>query len=253
MELTWVYLFKNDTSLRVYQISFLLLHRTTMTATYSSDPAKLTESLEFGAQIYSDASSITKKPDAKAGGGTKNWETLKKIAAWQLTKVRNETEVIDEAWNKGRRGSFCVIHGSLSSQECGVRASISKVQRLKLYSEVTLWKMIQDHTQYLLNKDHQHHKWQSQISWTLFWRLPGCAGQAADAVSAFSQVEMEDARNVIENSKVRMSRYLDPSTETQMAQIMVQYGRPSCSSWKKSVRVIFWQDYDGNGNLRFFF
>ena len=33
-----------------------------------------------------------------------------------------------------------------------------------------------------------------------------------------------------------MPRHLDTSTETQMAKIMVQYGRPSCSSWKESVR-----------------
>ena len=36
-----------------------------------------------------------------------------------------------------------------------------------------------------------------------------------------------------------MSRYLDTSTKTQMAEIMVQYGRPSCSSWAKSVRSSF--------------
>ena len=40
---------------------------------------------------------------------------------------------------------------------------------------------------------------------------------------------------VIDNSKARMSRYLDASTR-QMAKIMVQHGRPSCSSWAKSVR-----------------
>ena len=32
-----------------------------------------------------------------------------------------------------------------------------------------------------------------------------------------------------------MSRYLDTSTTTQMAEIMVQYGKPSCSSWTESV------------------
>ena len=39
---------------------------------------------------------------------------------------------------------------------------------------------------------------------------------------------------VIQKSKVRMSRYLDTSTETQMAKTM--HGRPSRSSWAKSVR-----------------
>ena len=92
--------------------------------------------------------------------------------------------------------------------------------------------MILDHSQYSLNKVHQHHKWLPQKSWI---SLPGCAGQAADAVSAGTQVKMEDASKNIENFKIGMSRHLDSSTTTQMAQIMVQCGRPSRSSWTKSV------------------
>ena len=40
---------------------------------------------------------------------------------------------------------------------------------------------------------------------------------------------------ITQNSQIGMSRHLDSSTTTQMAQIMVQYGRPSRSSWAKSV------------------
>ena len=56
-------------------------------------------------------------------------------------------------------------------------------------------------------------------------RLPGCSGQAADAVSAYTQVKMEDAPKIL-----KIPRHLDSSTTTQMAKIMVQYGRPSRSS-----------------------
>ena len=72
--------------------------------------------------------------------------------------------------------------------------------------------------------------------------LRGCARQAADAVSACSQVKMEDAPSLfLKNSKVRMSSYLETSTETQVA-------GPAwktqwfflCEIWK----VIFWQDSD---------
>ena len=52
-------------------------------------------------------------------------------------------------------------------------------------------------------------------------RLPGCDGQAADAVSAYTQVKMEDAPKIIENSQIGMSTHLDTSTTTQMAKIMV--------------------------------
>ena len=43
-----------------------------------------------------------KIPDEKAAV-VKEWEKLEKIPAWQLTRVRNKKEVIDEAGNKGRK------------------------------------------------------------------------------------------------------------------------------------------------------
>ena len=61
-------------------------------------------------------------------------------------------------------------------------------------------------------------------------RLPGCDGQAADAVSAYTQVKMEDTHKLIKNSQIGVSRHLDSSTTTQLAEIMIQYGRPSRSS-----------------------
>ena len=61
-------------------------------------------------------------------------------------------------------------------------------------------------------------------------RLPGCGGQAADAVSACAQVKMKDAHKLFENSQIGVSRHLDSSATTQISKIMVQYGRPSCSS-----------------------
>ena len=48
-------------------------------------------------------------------------------------------------------------------------------------------------------------------------RLPRCDGQAADAVSAVSQVKMEDAHKLLKISKNGVSRHLDSSTTTQMA------------------------------------
>ena len=73
-------------------------------------------------------SSIEKNPDAKATVENE-WEEQEKIPAWQLTKVRNQKEVIEEARNKGRNVHFCVIDGSLSSEDFGVGTSVSKVQR----------------------------------------------------------------------------------------------------------------------------
>ena len=47
-----------------------------------------TQSLQFGAQVWSNTSSI-KISGAKAA--VKRWEKLEKILAWQLTKVRNKS------------------------------------------------------------------------------------------------------------------------------------------------------------------
>ena len=57
-------------------------------------------------------------------------------------------------------------------------------------------------------------------------RLPGCAGQAADAESALYPDKNGRCSQNVENSKIGVSRHLDSSTTTQKAKIMVQYGRP---------------------------
>ena len=49
-----------------------------------------------------------KIPDAEAAV-EKEWETLEKIPAWQLTKVRNKNEVSAEARNKGRTVHFASL------------------------------------------------------------------------------------------------------------------------------------------------
>ena len=69
-----------------------------------------------------------KYQDAKAAV-EKELGKLKKIPAWQLTKVRDKMEVIAESRNKGRTVPFCVENGSLSSQEFGVGTTISKIPR----------------------------------------------------------------------------------------------------------------------------
>ena len=62
-----------------------------------------------------------------------------------------------------------------------------------------------------------------------------------------NQLSIKNGRcsKIIEKSKIRVSRHVDSSTTTQMAKIMVQYGRPSRFSWTKSVRSSFWRTVMG--------
>ena len=66
-------------------------------------------------------------------------------------------------------------------------------------------------------------------------RLPGCSEKAADAVSAYTQVKMEDAPSLLNfrSQNVQIFGYVYQSTNVQS---MVQCGRPSRSSRKESVR-----------------
>ena len=49
-----------------------------------------------------------KIPDAKEAV-EKDWEKLEKIPAWQLTKVRNKKEVIEEARKKAEKFIFASL------------------------------------------------------------------------------------------------------------------------------------------------
>ena len=89
--------------------------------------------------------------------------------------------------------------------------------------------------QYSLNKDLQHHKWQQKSH--------GCHIQTA-RVRNWRSICLYPGQNgrcskIIKKSQIGMSRHFDSSTTTQMAKIMVQYGRSSRSSWKEFVRSSF--------------
>ena len=110
----------------------------------------------------------------------------------------------------------------------------TKNTKVELYSEATSWKMILDLLQYLQNKGHQHHKWQQQKSWISY---SDCQGAQDKQRTQYVLKPCQNGRRstITENSQIGRCRLLDSSTTTQMAQIMVQYGRPSRSSWAKSV------------------
>ena len=71
-------------------------------------------------------------------------------------------------------------------------------------------------------------------------RLPGCAGQAADAVFAYTQVKMEDAQKLL---KIPQSECPEICPAWQIQSFLLN------ETWM----VILWQDFCGKGNLRKFF
>ena len=97
-------------------------------------------------------------------------------------------------------------------------------------------KMIQDHMQYSLNRDHQHAKVMDIVS-----RLPGCGGQAADAVSAYTLVKLEDASSLL---KIPKSECPDIWIR------LLKHKWPNSLLSKGICTVTLWQGCYGRGNLR---
>ena len=81
-------------------------------------------------------------------------------------------------------------------------------------------------------------------------RFPGCDGQAADAVSAYTHVKMEDAHKLLKIPKIGMSRHLDSSTTTQNGLNHGPVWKIQSFLLNGICTVIVWKDYYGKGNLR---
>ena len=102
------------------------------------------------------------------GGSGKEWEKLEKIPAWDLTKVINKKEVIDEARNEGTKVHFASLMDLCHLKNSELEPTVSKVQRQSRTLKWNCKKMIQVRMQCSLNKDRQRPKWQPQKSWTLY-------------------------------------------------------------------------------------
>ena len=136
-----------------------------------------------------------KIPAAKAAVD-KGWEKLEKISAWKLTKVRSKKEVIDEA-----RASGATVHFASLMDICHLKNAELEAKHQKYKCRVVLRGDIvkDDSGSYAVFTE----KGSSAALMTaakimdIISRLPGCAGQAADAVSAYTQVKMEGAPKLL--------------------------------------------------------
>ena len=161
------------------------------------------------------------------------WEKLEKIPAWDVTKVRKK----GDRWSKKERqkSSFCLTDGHLSFEECRIGDKSTKNTKVKLYSEAISLKMILDLMQYLQNKDHQHHKLRQQKSWISSPDCQDAQDKQLIAVSAYTQVKMEDASKLLKIPKIACPDIWVRLPRHKWPKIMAQHGRPSRSSRTKSL------------------
>ena len=136
-----------------------------------------------------------KIPAAKAAVD-KEWEKLEKISAWNLTKVRSKKEVIDEARTKGAKVHFASLMDICHLKNAELEAKHQKYEgRVVLRGDVVK----DDSGSYAVFTEQGSSASQMTAAevMDIISRLPGCAGQAADAVSAYTQVKMKDAPKLL--------------------------------------------------------
>ena len=154
---------------------------------------------------------------------------MEKISAWNLTKVRSKSKVIEEA-----RTSGATVHFASLMDICHLKNAELLAKHQKYKCRVVLRGDIvkDDSGSYAVFTEQGSSASQMTAAkvMDIISRLPGCARQAADAVSAYTQVKQGRCSKITEIHKwdcpdiwIRLPRHKWPKSWSQ-------YGRPSRSS-----------------------
>ena len=142
-----------------------------------------------------------KIPAAKAAVD-KEWEKLEKISAWNLTKVKSKKMVIDEARTTGAR-----VHFASLMDICHLKNAELETKHQKYKGRVVLrGDIVKDNSgSYAVFTEQGSSASQMTAAkiMDIISRLPGCDGQAADAVSAYTQVKNGRCSQIIEKFQNR--------------------------------------------------
>ena len=162
-----------------------------------------------------------KIPDAKAAMDKQMEEARNE--AWQLDKVKSKKGGYSGN-TKEKESPFCYIDGHMSSQKCGVRTNNSEVQGSRRAPRST-------------EQSSSASQMTAAQVMHVIAKPPDCDGQAADAVSAYTQVKTEGGPKLlrIPNSEcpvkwIRLPRHKWPRSWSNI-------GRPSGSARTKFART----------------
>ena len=188
------------------------------------------------------------KISASKAAVDKESEKLEKISAWNLTKVKSKKSVIDEA-----RMSGATVHFASLMYICHLKNAELEAKHQKYKGRfVFRGDIVKDNSgAYAVFTEQRSSASQMTAAkiMDIISRLPGCDGQSTDAVSAYTQVKMEDAHKMLKkfpNRNVQTFGFVYHDTN----------GRNHGPVWKTQsfllkgiCMVILWQDYYGKGNL----
>ena len=166
----------------------------------------------------------------------KNWRKFRR-GTWRKSEVRKRWSM-----KQGRRAQkFIFPHwwDICHLRKCRIGGKAPKIQRSsctpRRHCERWYWILCSIHWTRIISiwndgsKSHGYHIQIARVRTTSSWR----------SICSYPGKKWNSLQNYLEFKKIWMSRQMDPSTTTRMSKIMVQYGRPSRSSWKESVRSSF--------------
>ena len=119
---------------------------------------------------------------------------LKKISAWNLTKVRSKKEVIDEARTSGAKVQLASLKDICHLKKAELEAKHQKYKgRVVLRGDIVK----DDSGSYAVFTEQRSSASQMTAAkiMDIISKLPGCDGQAADAISACTQVKWKMLTN----------------------------------------------------------
>ena len=156
---------------------------------------------------------------------------LEKISAWNLTTVRSKKEVIEEARMSGAKVHFASLVNICHLKNAELEAKHQKYKgRVVLRGDIVK----DDSGSYAVFTETGSLASQMTAAkiMDIIFRLPGCDGQAADAVSAYTQVKMEDAHKLLKIPKwecpdiwIRLPRHKWPESLSSMEDPVVPLER----------------------------
>ena len=181
---------------------------------------------------------------------TKSGKSSKKLPSWQMTKSKEQKEVIKEAQKEER-----TVHFATLMDICHLKISELEPKFQKYKGRVVLRGDIvrQDSGSYAVFTEEGSSASQMTAAKVMdvMARLPDWAGQAADAVSAYTHVKMEDAPTLLKIPKsecpdiwIRLPRHKWPKSWSSMEDPVVLlernlYGHPLAGLlWERQFEKI---------------
>ena len=134
--------------------------------------------------------------DAKAAAVDKEWKKLETIPACQLDKVKSEKKVILEAQRDKKKVHFATLMDICHLKNAELEPKCQKYKgRVVLRGDIV--KEDSGACAVFTEPGSSASRMTAAKVMDVIARLPDCVGQAADAVSAYTQVKMKEAPRLL--------------------------------------------------------